>query len=50
LEPPDILALADAATEVLEDQMRFRKSAREQAESVFDVDKMMDEYLKVLVG
>jgi glycosyltransferase involved in cell wall biosynthesis len=50
LEPPDISALADAAAEVLEDQMRFRKSAREQAESVFDVDKMMDEYLKVLVG
>jgi glycosyltransferase involved in cell wall biosynthesis len=50
LEPADIPALADAATEVLEDQMRFRKSAREQAQSVFDVDKMMDEYLKVLVN
>ena len=50
LEPPDIPALADAATEVLEDQPRFRKSAREQAESELGLDRMVDEYLKVLLG
>ena len=50
LETPDIPALADAATEVLEDQPRFRKSAREQAESKFGLDQMLDEYLKVLLG
>jgi glycosyltransferase involved in cell wall biosynthesis len=50
LEPPDISALADAATEVLEDQPRFRKPARDQAESKLGLDMMMDEYLKILLG
>jgi glycosyltransferase involved in cell wall biosynthesis len=50
LEPPDIPALADAAWDVLDDQARFRKSARERAESALGLDKMMDEYLKVLLG
>ncbi len=49
LEQPDIPALAAAAVEVLQDQERFRKSAREQAESKLGVDKMVDEYLKVLL-
>ena len=50
LEPPDIPALANAAQEVLDDQPRFRASARERAEAVFDVEKMVDEYLKVLLA
>ena len=50
LEPPDVPALADAATEVLDDQPRFRTSARERAEKMFDVESMVDEYLKVLLG
>lgn len=49
LETPDVPALAAAATEVLLEQPRFRKSAREQAEVRFDVDTMVDEYLKVLL-
>jgi glycosyltransferase involved in cell wall biosynthesis len=49
LEEPDIPALAEAAKEVLQDQPRFRKSARERAESALGVDKMVDEYLKVLL-
>ncbi len=49
LRQPDISALAEAATEVLQNQIRFRKSAREKAESAFDVEKMVDEYLKVLL-
>ena len=49
LQRPNIPALAEAATEVLQDQDRFRKSARERAESAFDVEKMVDEYLKVLL-
>ena len=49
LEPPDIPALAAAAAEVLDDQQRFRASARERAENVFDVENMVDEYLKVLL-
>jgi glycosyltransferase involved in cell wall biosynthesis len=49
LQPPDVPALAEAATDVLQDQPLFRTSARERAESVFDVEKMVDEYLKVLL-
>lgn len=50
LQKPDIPALAEAATEVLLDQPLFRKSARERAESAFDVEKMVDEYLNVLLS
>ena len=50
LQKPDIPALANAAVEVLEEQTRFRNSARERAETVFGLDKMVDEYLKVLLG
>lgn len=50
LEKPDIPALANAAVDVLEDQARFRNSARDRAETAFGLDKMVDEYLKVLLG
>jgi glycosyltransferase involved in cell wall biosynthesis len=50
LEQPDIPALVNAAEEVLQDQPRFRKSAREQAESRLGLDKMVDTYLKVLLN
>ncbi len=50
LQKPDIAALANATLEVLDDQDRFRTLARARAESVFDVEKMVDEYLKVLLG
>jgi glycosyltransferase involved in cell wall biosynthesis len=49
LETPDIPALADAAVEVLDDQTRFRVAARERAETVFNVEKMVDKYLKLLI-
>ena len=49
LEKPDIPALANAAVEVLQDQPRFRNSARRRAEEIFSLDKMVDEYLKVLL-
>jgi glycosyltransferase involved in cell wall biosynthesis len=49
LETPDISTLANAAAEVLDDQPRFRASARERAEMVFDLEKSVDEYLKVLL-
>jgi glycosyltransferase involved in cell wall biosynthesis len=50
LEQPDIPALIEPVLEMLQNQPHFRKSARERAESAFDVDKMADEYLKVLLG
>ena len=49
LEPPDIPALAESAVEVLDDQSRFRSAARERAEKLFDVEHMVDDYLKVLL-
>jgi glycosyltransferase involved in cell wall biosynthesis len=50
LENPDIPGLANAAVELLEEQARFRNSARDRAETVFGLDKMVDEYLKILLG
>jgi glycosyltransferase involved in cell wall biosynthesis len=50
LEPPDIPTLADAAVDVLDSQSVFRAAARERAETFFDVENMVDEYLKVLLG
>jgi glycosyltransferase involved in cell wall biosynthesis len=50
LETPDIPALADAAGEVLDNQPRFRSSARERAKAGFDVETMVDDYLKVLLA
>ena len=49
LEQPDVSALVAAATEVLDDQKRFRGAARAQAEAVLGLDTMVDEYLKVLL-
>lgn len=49
LQTPDIPALAEATTEVLQEP-HFRDSARERAKSAFDVEKMVDEYLKMLLS
>jgi glycosyltransferase involved in cell wall biosynthesis len=49
LGQPDVPALAEAAIEVLQEQERFRKAARAQAEELLSVDKMVDEYLKFLL-
>jgi glycosyltransferase involved in cell wall biosynthesis len=49
IEKPNISSLANAALEILKDQPRFRKAARAQAESTLGLDKMVDEYLKVLL-
>lgn len=50
LEQPDLPALAEAAIEVLQDQPHYREAARKQAEATFDLDKMVEKYLKVLLG
>jgi glycosyltransferase involved in cell wall biosynthesis len=49
LEQPDVPALAQAATEILQEQERYRKAARARAEERFGLDTMVDEYLKVLL-
>ncbi len=50
LKEPDIPMLAEVAAEVLQNQTQFRKAARERAELAFGVGKMVEEYLKVLLG
>lgn len=50
LQAPDFPSLAEAALEILQEQDRFRKSARQRAESAFDVENMVDQYLHVLLG
>jgi glycosyltransferase involved in cell wall biosynthesis len=49
LKPPDIASLAGEALEVLDDQPRFRNAARQRSEEAFDVELMVEEYLKVLL-
>ncbi len=50
LERPDLPALAEAAVEILENNARFCRSARQRAEEAFGLDKMVDRYLDVLLG
>ncbi|NWG33668.1 MAG: glycosyltransferase family 4 protein [Chloroflexi bacterium] len=50
IEPPDIPSLADAAVEILRNQPRFRRAAREQAEKNLGLDRMVEKYLEVLLG
>ncbi|MGA7192221.1 MAG: glycosyltransferase family 4 protein [Anaerolineales bacterium] len=49
LDHPDIGALAKAVVEILNNQNRFRQTARAQAESALGLDKMTDSYLKILL-
>lgn len=49
VDPPDIESLAAASAEILRDQPRFAKAARIHAESALGLDKMVDEYLRVLL-
>jgi len=49
LEQPDIPALAEASVEILREQDRFRQAARAQAESALGLDRMVEEYLKILL-
>ncbi len=46
LDPPDIPALAQAATEILSDLPRFRAGARAHAEASLGLDEMVDRYLE----
>jgi glycosyltransferase involved in cell wall biosynthesis len=48
VEPPDRAALLEAALAVLAGGDRFRRAARERAEQVFSLDRMVDGYLAAL--
>jgi glycosyltransferase involved in cell wall biosynthesis len=49
LDPPDVAALAQATVGVLQNQAEFRAGARQRAEQAFGLDKMVEEYLQVLL-
>lgn len=48
LDPPDIARLAEAATDILLAQDRFRPTARKRAEAAFDLNTMTEHYLNLL--
>jgi len=50
LDPPDIEALAGAASAVLQDQQRYRAGARQRAEEAFGLDQMVEGYIQALEG
>lgn len=50
LEAPDTNTLATAALKVLKQQKKYSVSARERAEELFGLDKMVESYRKVLLG
>ncbi len=50
LEKPDLPALAGTVVEILQDNDRFRQSARRRAEDAFSLDLMVGRYLDALVG
>ena len=49
LEAPDTATLAAAAVKVLAQREKFSASARERAEEMFGLDKMVESYKKVLL-
>ena len=48
LEPPDLEALAGAAEDIFGSQADLRPGARERAELMFGLDRMVEAYLEVL--
>ena len=50
LQAPNFERLADASLEVLADQPRFRRGARQRAQEAFSLELMTDRYLQVLTG
>jgi len=50
LDPPDIPGLAEAAKEILSNQPTYRAGARAQAEQIFGLDRMVNEYIEALSG
>jgi glycosyltransferase involved in cell wall biosynthesis len=50
VDQPDIKSLAAGAILILQDLAAYRKSARERAETAFNLDLMVDRYIEVLLG
>ncbi len=49
LQSPDVTALADAATQILNNLDYFQQKARLQAEKMFNLDDMVADYMKILL-
>jgi len=49
LEAPDVAGLAGAVKEVLAGGTVFKQAARQRAETAFDIDQMVEEYIQVLL-
>jgi glycosyltransferase involved in cell wall biosynthesis len=50
LEKPDVIGLSEAASEILDNQVRFRQAARRRAEDLYGLNKMVDAYLDFLMS
>jgi glycosyltransferase involved in cell wall biosynthesis len=50
LEPPQVAGLVDGAANVLTNWPRFSLAARQRAEKMFGLEKMVDRYLEALLG
>ncbi|HZW03325.1 MAG TPA: glycosyltransferase, partial [Anaerolineaceae bacterium] len=50
LEPPETDSLVNAAVEIIAQQESFRQAARRRAEAAFGLDRVIDQYLDVLLG
>jgi glycosyltransferase involved in cell wall biosynthesis len=50
LDPPDIDSLVEAAHEVLVRNSDYRSSARTRAVNVFNVDRMVEQYMDFLLN
>ncbi|HPO57584.1 MAG TPA: glycosyltransferase family 4 protein [Anaerolineaceae bacterium] len=50
LEPPVMGPLVEAAREVLAGGEEFRSAARRRAEQAFDLERVIDQYVEVLLG
>jgi glycosyltransferase involved in cell wall biosynthesis len=49
LEQPDVPALVDGASEILQDLQHYQAGARARAEEAFSLEEMVDRYLQVLL-
>ena len=50
LDPPDISALTDAAWQALQGRDELSRGARLRVEANFDIEKIAEKYIEVLLG
>ncbi len=50
IDPPDITSLSENTYNIINNLDEYRKSARARAESAFDLEFMIDQYVELLLG